>query len=196
MKYLIHYKLFESVSSKLPVEELQNKLYDITDILLQDDVLVKAYIHENGTIILMDLKSSHKGMGTKGLEALSKFADTYNLPIMTVASSTYGSDIERLCKFYNRFGFIYVQDMPSLNGVEMRRDPNHSEKIIINVNIGDTIYSGRFKNKKTVIKEIGEDETGMPTINKKKVVTFRTTPPKKNPNFKGYNRWKKKKKKD
>lgn len=50
-----------------------------------------------------------------------------------------------------------------------------TEKIIINVNIGDTIYSGRFKNKKTVIKEIGEDEHGMPTINGKKVVTFRTS---------------------
>ena len=69
-----------------------------------------------------------------------------------------------------------------------------TEKIVVPVEVGDTVYMGRFKNKKTVIKEIGEDETGMPTINKKKVVTFRTTPPKKNPNFKGYNRWKKKKK--
>ena len=69
-----------------------------------------------------------------------------------------------------------------------------NEKIVVPVEVGDTVYMGRFKNKKTVIKEIGEDETGMPTINKKKVVTFRTTPPKKNPNFKGYNRWKKKKK--
>ena len=68
-----------------------------------------------------------------------------------------------------------------------------SEKITIDVGVGDIIYQGKFKNKKTVIKDIGEDETGMPTINKKKVVTFRTTPPKKNPNFKGYNRWKKKK---
>jgi hypothetical protein len=73
---------------------------------------------------------------------------------------------------------------------------SHNEKIVVPVEVGDTIYMGRFKNKKTIIKEIGEDETGMPTINKKKVVTFRTTPPKKNPNFKGYNRWKKKKKED
>lgn len=73
---------------------------------------------------------------------------------------------------------------------------SNNEKIVVPVEVGDTIYMGRFKNKKTIIKEIGEDETGMPTINKKKVVTFRTTPPKKNPNFKGYNRWKKKKKED
>ena len=54
-----------------------------------------------------------------------------------------------------------------------------NENINIPVNVGDTVYMGRFKNKKTVIKEIGEDETGMPTINKKKVVTFRVKPPKK-----------------
>lgn len=178
-------------------DDLQNKLYDLTDSLLKDGVLVKAYIHENGTIILMDLKSEHKGMGTKGITLLSKFADTYNLPIMTVASSTYGSDIDRLCKFYNRFGFEYVKDMPGLNGVEMRRDPSYNEDINIPVEIGDTVYMGKFKNKKTVIKKIDKDETGMPTINGKKVVTFRIQEPKKNPNFKGYrSRFKKKKKED
>ena len=178
-------------------DDLQNKLYDLTDSLLKDGVLVKAYIHENGTIILMDLKSEHKGMGTKGITLLSKFADTYNLPIMTVASSTYGSDIDRLCKFYNRFGFEYVKDMPGLNGVEMRRDPSYNEDINIPVEIGDTVYMGKFKNKKTIIKKIDKDETGMPTINGKKVVTFRIQEPKKNPNFKGYrSRFKKKKKED
>lgn len=69
-----------------------------------------------------------------------------------------------------------------------------SEKIVIPVEVGDTVYMGKFKNKKTVIKEIGEDETGMPTINKKKAVTFRIEPPKVNKNWKGRNRWKKKKK--
>ena len=176
--------------------DLQNKLYDLTDSLLKDGVLVKAYIHENGTIILMDLKSEHKGMGTKSMILLSKFADTYNLPIMTVASSTYGSDIDRLCKLYNRFGFEYVKDMPGLNGVEMRRDPSYNEDINIPVEIGDTVYMGKFKNKKTVIKKIDKDETGMPTINGKKVVTFRIQEPKKNPNFKGYRSRFKKKKED
>jgi hypothetical protein len=69
-----------------------------------------------------------------------------------------------------------------------------SEKITIPVEVGDTVYMGKFKNKKTVIKEIDKDETGMPTINNKKVVTFRKTPPKKTKfKFKGYSRWKKKK---
>lgn len=69
-----------------------------------------------------------------------------------------------------------------------------NETINIPVEVGDTVYMGRFKNKKTVIKEIGEDETGMPTINKKKVVNFRTTPPKKT-KFKGVPFWKRFRKK-
>lgn len=45
--------------------------------------------------------------------------------------------------------------------------------ITIDVKVGDTILTGKFKNKKTVVKDIGKDEHGMPTINGRKVVTFR-----------------------
>ena len=47
------------------------------------------------------------------------------------------------------------------------------EKIVIDVEVGDTIYMGRFKIKKTIVKTITEDEFGMPVINGKKVTTFR-----------------------
>jgi hypothetical protein len=47
------------------------------------------------------------------------------------------------------------------------------EVIKIDINVGDTILTGRFKNKKTVVKSIGKDEFGMPTINGRKIVTFR-----------------------
>jgi hypothetical protein len=50
-----------------------------------------------------------------------------------------------------------------------------SEDVIIPINSGDTVLTGKFKNKKTVIKDIGKDEHGMPTINGKQAVTFRTT---------------------
>ncbi len=52
------------------------------------------------------------------------------------------------------------------------------EKITIEVEVGDVIYGGRFKNKKIVVKTITKDEHGMPMINGKKAVTFRTKPPK------------------
>lgn len=47
------------------------------------------------------------------------------------------------------------------------------ENIVIPVKVGDTVLTGRFKNKKTVVKTISSDEWGMPTINGRKVVTFR-----------------------
>ena len=48
-----------------------------------------------------------------------------------------------------------------------------TETIKIDVEVGDTILAGRFKNKKVKVKSIGKDEHGMPTINGKKVVNFR-----------------------
>ena len=48
-----------------------------------------------------------------------------------------------------------------------------SEDINLDVNVGDTLLMGKFKNKRVVVKDIGEDEHGMPTINGKKATTFR-----------------------
>ena len=48
-----------------------------------------------------------------------------------------------------------------------------NEEIKLNVKVGDTILMGKFKNKKVVVKTIGTDDWGMPTINGKKVATFR-----------------------
>mgnify|MGYP003126477922 CR=1 FL=1 len=50
------------------------------------------------------------------------------------------------------------------------------EKIVLDVKVGDVILAGRFKNKKVVVKSIGKDKHGMPTINGKKVVNFRIAP--------------------
>ena len=49
--------------------------------------------------------------------------------------------------------------------------------ITIDVNIGDTILGGRFKNKRIKVKDIGKDDHGMPTINGRKVVNFRIPKP-------------------
>jgi len=47
------------------------------------------------------------------------------------------------------------------------------EGVELNIKVGDEVLMGKFKNKKVVIKSIGTDEHGMPTINGKKAVTFR-----------------------
>jgi len=47
--------------------------------------------------------------------------------------------------------------------------------IKLSVEIGDTILTGRFKNKKTKVKTITYDEHGMPLINGRPACTFRIT---------------------
>ena len=48
------------------------------------------------------------------------------------------------------------------------------EAITLNIEIGDTILMGKWKNKRTVVKTITYDEHGDPLINGKKAVTFRS----------------------
>lgn len=54
-------------------------------------------------------------------------------------------------------------------------ETNRIEGIYVPIKVGDVIYTGRFKNRKTTVKTIGKDEYGMPTINGKRVLNFRTT---------------------
>lgn len=43
----------------------------------------------------------------------------------------------------------------------------------IYLKIGDVIFTGRFKNKKTTINSFGTDDKGQPLVNGKKALTFR-----------------------
>jgi len=47
------------------------------------------------------------------------------------------------------------------------------EAITLDIKPGDVIFTGRFKNKRTVVKEIGRDEYGHPTINGKSILKFK-----------------------
>ena len=75
------------------------------------------------------------------------------------------------------------QSLDSQSGDKKSQDEFENslkEVIKLPVEIGDTLLMGKFKNKKVVVKSIGEDEHGLPTINGKKVVTFRYGPKKPN----------------
>jgi len=47
------------------------------------------------------------------------------------------------------------------------------EVITLDIEKGDVILTGRFKNKRTVVKKIGTDDLGQPTVNGMKVLSFR-----------------------
>ena len=46
-------------------------------------------------------------------------------------------------------------------------------EIKLDIKVGDILLGGKFKNKRIVVKEIGEDELGQPTINGKSLLKFR-----------------------
>ena len=48
-----------------------------------------------------------------------------------------------------------------------------AEAIKLDLEVGDVILTGRFKNKRTVVKDISTDELGQPTINGMKALSFR-----------------------
>ena len=52
-------------------------------------------------------------------------------------------------------------------------DTSKIEDINVDVNPGDEVLMGKFKNKKVQVKDIGKDQHGMPTINGKQATTFR-----------------------
>jgi len=43
----------------------------------------------------------------------------------------------------------------------------------IDLNVGDWILTGRFKNKREMVKTIGVDQLGQPTVNGKPMLKFR-----------------------
>ena len=47
------------------------------------------------------------------------------------------------------------------------------EAITLDIEVGDTILGGKFKNKKVKVKEIGKNEKGDITINGKPLLRFR-----------------------
>jgi len=45
--------------------------------------------------------------------------------------------------------------------------------VTLPLKVGDEILTGKFKNKKEIVKSFGTDKNGQPTINGRKMLTFR-----------------------
>jgi hypothetical protein len=48
-----------------------------------------------------------------------------------------------------------------------------NEMIEVPIKVGDTVLSGKFKNKKIVVKKIGKNKKGDITINDRPLLRFR-----------------------
>ena len=47
------------------------------------------------------------------------------------------------------------------------------ENIPLDIDIGDVILTGRFKNKRRIVRSIGVDKLGQPTINGRSILKFK-----------------------
>ena len=47
------------------------------------------------------------------------------------------------------------------------------EALTLDIEVGDVILTGKFKNKRTVVKEVGVDDNGHPTVNGKTILKFK-----------------------
>ena len=70
----------------------------------------------------------------------------------------------------NIYGFNNIHTFKNMT---TNNKENRIDGIYIPLKVGDIIYTGRFRNKKTTVKTIGKDEYGMPTVNGKRVMNFR-----------------------
>lgn len=52
-------------------------------------------------------------------------------------------------------------------------DSQLQEAITLDIEVGDIVLGGKYKNKRIEVKEIGTDEIGQPTINGKSLLKFR-----------------------
>jgi hypothetical protein len=48
-----------------------------------------------------------------------------------------------------------------------------AEALDLDLEVGDIIMTGRFKNRRTTVKAIGVDDLGQPTVNGRKALSFR-----------------------
>lgn len=48
-----------------------------------------------------------------------------------------------------------------------------AEALDLEIEVGDVILTGKFKNKRKIVKDFGTDDLGQPTINGMKALNFR-----------------------
>jgi len=48
-----------------------------------------------------------------------------------------------------------------------------TEKISLDIMVGDILYGGKFKNKKTTVKSIGKDKNNQITVNDKPLLKYK-----------------------
>lgn len=78
---------------------------------------------------------------------------------------------------YKRKGLSYLSPM-TFSSSNLHRLlefllPGLKEEIKLDISLGDIVLGGKWKNKRMVVKSIGKDDLGQPTVNGKNLLTMR-----------------------
>ncbi len=65
------------------------------------------------------------------------------------------------------------QRSPAAQGIQEGWRRYLNEVVELDIEVGDVLLGGKFKNKRVVVKSIGTDDLGQPTINGKSLLKFR-----------------------
>jgi hypothetical protein len=101
------------------------------------------------------------------IEKYKKGNFTIRKKIAMAAVGKYNASINDIARELRNMGYKEIIDVEKEAGIEIDEDIN------VNVDKGDDVLMGKFKNKRVTIKDIGKDPHGMPTINGKQATTFR-----------------------
>jgi len=101
------------------------------------------------------------------IEKYKKGNFTIRKKIAMAAVGKYNASINDIARELRNMGYKEITDVEKEAGIEIDEDIN------VNVDKGDDVLMGKFKNKRVTIKDIGKDLHGMPTINGKQATTFR-----------------------
>ena len=146
---------------------------DEREIYLSRHGEIDAFAHEAAEELL------DKYGREEALNAIRKMTpvDIDKYPEISDVVKDYGKYLkdnpEELNKFRKKlYQQIQKQSEPKLEEIFSNwRD--YLNEMVLDIEVGDVILGGKYKNKRMVVKDIGEDELGQPTVNGKPILKFR-----------------------
>jgi hypothetical protein len=160
---------FRNLCGKEPPEQEG----DEREIYLSRHGEIDAYAHEAAEHLL------DKYGREEALNAIRKMtpADVDKYPEISGVVKDYGEHLKDSPEELNKFRKKLYQQIQKQSESKIEEIFNnwrdYLNEMVLDIEVGDVILGGKYKNKRMVVKDIGEDELGQPTVNGKPILKFR-----------------------
>ena len=161
---MVHRKQDELGLVKNPMKDgadgspIENQAHAVAGILMREYGRINKKIYNEGFV-----SSAQQEMVKNLIKAKNNFESALKYTKSAQEKNIIVKqlkDIDKLIK-----GLLSAKSLSEMQSI--------LDNISIDVDKGDEVLMGKFKNKKVTVKDIGKDDYGMPTINGKKATTFR-----------------------